>query len=198
MTCCSKIKYTKKNERERKSRILKKRAKEFGTIADGEEEPYIMMLSTMEGNLLKKHREDSCRNGRRAMEAVSMSLLKTDGYLRGIEYDFSALLNEENKALLDGLLMSFDPFTNPELYAVLEGSGGVPLPEEFKDFFEFPVKCLLKVYKSIHFWTENYGENAYFQFIEPNIGKMVGDDKKMLYTCKIGMEAAMNMGIQLP
>jgi len=43
------------------------------------------MLFPMEGNLLKIHRQNEKRNGRRVIEAIHICLLTVDGYFRFLE-----------------------------------------------------------------------------------------------------------------
>jgi len=163
-------------------RILSRMAKEFGTIKRGDEELYSFMLHPMEGNLLKLHRKNPARNERRAIEAIRMCLLKIDGYINGIEYDFSRFITDENKAFLEGLLMSFDPFTNQDVFGIASRTYDLNSPEGLKRYFATPVKCLLRIEKSIELWTGELGINGYFKFIEDQIGHLVKKDEKMDYT----------------
>lgn len=163
-------------------RISLKMAKEFGTIKRGDEDLYSFMLHPMEGNLLKLHRKDPARNGRRAIEAIHMCLLKIDGYINGIDYDFSRFIDDENKALLEGLLMSFDPFTNREIFSIASRTYDFNSSEDLRSYFENPIKCLLRIEKSIETWTEELGVNGYFDFIEDQIGHLVERDEKMDYS----------------
>ena len=116
----------------------------FGSIKKGEEDSHFPLMFPMESNLLKLHREDEKRDSRRAIEAIHICLLTIDGYLREINYDLGAFLSEENQALAHGLLMSFDPFTNPEIREVLEGSD-LDSGEAMEAYYEEPVKCLLRL-----------------------------------------------------
>lgn len=100
----------------------------------------------MESNLLKLHRQNPDRNGRHAAEAIQMSLLTVDGYLRETEYDYGRFASPENQALLHGLLMSFDPYTNPEIHEVVMKNGQA---FNAKEYFTLPVKCLIRIEKSI-------------------------------------------------
>jgi hypothetical protein len=157
-------------------------AKEFGTIKRGDEELYSFMLYPMEGNLLKLHRKDPARNGRRAIEAIHMCLLKIDGYINGINYDFSRFIDDENEVLFEGLLMSFDPFTNREVFSIASRTYDLNSSEDLRSYFENPVKCLLRIEKSIELWTGKLGVKGYFNFIEDQIGHHVARDEKMDYS----------------
>jgi hypothetical protein len=163
-------------------RISSRMAKEFGTIPKGDEELYSFMLHPMEGNLLKLHRKAPVRNGRHAIEAIHMCLLKIDGYINGIEYDFGRFITNENRAFLEGLLASFDPFTNQEIFDVANKTYDLNTSDDLRKFFETPVKCLLRIEKSIKLWTKELGANGYFKFIEDQMGHLVEKDEKMNYT----------------
>ena len=163
-------------------KISSQMAKEFGTIPKGKEEDHAYMLSAMEGNLLKLHRQDSNRTGRHAADAIRMTLLTLDGYLRQIEYDFSRFATPENLIFLQGLLMSFDPYTNKDIHEVrMEDDHAFDVKEHFK----FPVQCLLRIEKSMQLWSGEMGRNGYFIFIEEQIGQLVGRDEKMNFSLLI-------------
>jgi hypothetical protein len=166
-------------------RISSRMAKEFGTIKRGDEELYTFMLHPMEGNLLKLHRQVSSRNGRRVIEAIRMCLLKVDGYINGVEYDFGQFITDENRAFMEGLLASFDPFTNQEISNIAERTYDLNSSDDLKKYFETPVKCLLRIEKSVELWTEELGVNGFFVFIEDQIGQLVEKDEKMNYTIMI-------------
>lgn len=157
-------------------RISTRLAKEFGTIPKGQEDRYAYILSAMEGNLLKHHRQDPNCSGRRALTAIQMALLTVNGYIKQVEYDFSSHAIPENQALLYGLLMSFDPFTNKEVHEVVMGE---PNSFEAKKYFEIPIKCLLRIEKSVKLWNNNLGPNGYFTFIENHMGHLIEWDDKM-------------------
>ncbi|MDO8548822.1 MAG: hypothetical protein Q7S39_01545 [Ignavibacteria bacterium] len=166
-------------------RISSRMAKEFGTIPKGYEEQYRVLLDPMEGNLLKLHRKNPDMNGRYATEAIKMCLLKVDGYIRGVDYDFSRFVNDENQAFLNGLLASFDPFTNREIYDIVNKSNELEKTEGLKGYFKLPIKCLLRIEKSIDLWTEQYGNNGYFEFIEDQIGHLFDNTDKMNFAVRL-------------
>lgn len=169
-------------------RISSRMAKEFGTIPKGDEELYSVLLHPMEGNLLKLYRKNPDMNGRHAVEAIKMCLLKVDEYIRGVDYDFSRFVNDENQAFLNGLLASFDPFTNQEIYDIVNKSNELGTQEGLKEYFGLPIKCLLRIEKSIDFWTDQYGNNGYFQFIEDQIGHLIDDSDKMNFAVRLQEE----------
>lgn len=171
----------KKINRYNFDKISGRMAQKFGTIKKGEEEKYAIFMFPMESNLLKLHREDEKRDSRRAIEAIHICLLTIDGYMTDTQYDLSSFLSEENQALAKGLLMSFDPFTNEEIRVSLGKDHRFDSAETLKDFFEKPVKCLLRIEKSIEIWMKARGIDGYFQYIEDLMGDAVKKDTKMEY-----------------
>ncbi len=160
-------------------RISSRMAKDFGMIPKGQEDQYAFILSAMEGNLLKLHRQDPNRSGHQALTAIQMALLTVDGYIKQVEYDFSSHTTSENQDLLHGLLMSFDPFTNNEVHEVIMEDVH---SFDAKKYFEIPIKCLLRIEKSIKLWSNNLGTNGYFTFIENHMGHLIERDDKMNFT----------------
>ena len=173
-------------------KISSRMAKELGTIPGGQEEFYSLMLQPMESNLLKLHRQNPNRNGRRALEAIQMSLLTVDGYIREIVYDYARFTNPENQALQQCLLMSFDPYTNPDIY-----EGVIKNNSTFnaREYFKLPVKCLLRIEKSVHLWTKEWGYNGYFIFIEQELGYLVEQDDNMEFCIQMKADEAKNLCI---
>ena len=100
-------------------RISSNMAREFGTIKKGKEEQYSMLLLPIESNIIRANRKNGVNNGRRAMEAIKISLFTINGYLNGWEYDFGKYLTAKNKDYVDAILHAVDPFTNEELAAVV-------------------------------------------------------------------------------
>lgn len=126
--------------------------------------------------MLKLHRKDPNRTGRQALVATRMALLTIDGYIKQVEYDFSHHATTENQAFLHGFLMSFDPFTNKEIHEVLMEDASTFDP---KKYFVIPIKCLLRIEKSIELWTKKFRSNGYFNFIENHMGHLIEYDDKM-------------------
>ncbi len=173
-------------------KISSRMAQRFGSIKKGEEEEHAFTMFPMESNLLKLHRENEKRDSRRAIEAIHICLLTIDGYLSDTEYDMSLFLSEENQALAKGFLMSFDPFTNDEIREVLGESCQLDDVENLESYFEEPVKCLLRIEKSIEMWIKARGTNGYFQYIEDLMGDTIKRDTKMEYT--VPVDIATNEG----
>ncbi|MCI9601750.1 MAG: hypothetical protein HFI17_14790 [Lachnospiraceae bacterium] len=166
-------------------RISSSMQKEFGTIRQGEENTYDILLFPMEANMLKLYREKKSRNGRRAQEAVRICLFAIDSYLTGKEYDTTAVTAPESQELAHGLLMSFDPFTNAEIREAAEEQLDLNSAEGLKAYFKVPVMCLIRIEKSIELWNRQMGPEGYFLFLEENMGSMVNDDGKMNYSVLI-------------
>ena len=166
-------------------RISRDMARKFGTIKKGDEESYSFLLFPMESNLLKVNRIHQINNGRRALEATRLCLHMIDGYLNQIIYDLDEYITASNKVYLNALLMSFDPFTNDEVMALVAQQYQADSPADLEAYFKLPVMCLLRIEKSIELWTKELGVNGYFDFLETQIGITVPDDDKMNFTVQL-------------
>lgn len=164
---------TKKINRYNFDRISSRMSQKFGTIKKGDEEDHALLLFPMESNMLKLHRENGKRDSRRAIEAIHICLLTIDGYLTDTEYEFGNLMSEENDALAKGLLMSFDPFTNEEIREALDENYDLDSKEDLERYFQEPVKCLLRLEKSIEMWNKVRGNDGYFNYIEDLMGDTI-------------------------
>ena len=155
--------------------------KTFGTIKKGDEERYSFILFPMESNLLKTSRIKQINNGRRAIDAVCACLFIIDGYLNKIEYDLDQHLTDDVALFVEGLLMAFDPFVNKEILSIVNSSGMVDISsaESLYEYFKTPIKCLLRIEKSIELWTKELGASGYFTFLEKTLGNMVEKNEKM-------------------
>ena len=166
--------------------ISSKMTKKYGAMKKGDEERYSMLLFCMEGNLLKLHRDVPERNSRRAIEAISMCLLKVDGYLNELEYDVSQFSNEYNQTLCEGLLSSFDPYSNKLIQEASKNYIKLETESDRVSYFDVPVKCLLRVQKSVEHWIDALGNDGYFDFLERQMGKMVRNNNKMEFAVLSG------------
>lgn len=161
-------------------RISSFMAKTFGTLpaSKEEEEPYSKMLFLLESNLLKLHRQNPLSTDQHAIDAILMSLLTIDGYIKKIEYDYSNFVNEYNQVFHLWLLMTFDPFTNPDIHKrIIKNKDNFDQEEYFKPW----IQCLLRLEKSIRLWTKDYGKCGYFDFIEGQIGHSIKSNNKLDY-----------------
>ncbi len=172
----------KKINRYNFDRISSRMSQKFGIMKKGDEEEYALLLFPMESNMLKLHRENEKRDSRRAIEAIHICLLTVDGYLTDTEYDLGNLQSEENEALARGLLMSFDPFTNDEVRETLEETYDLSSKEDLESYFAEPVKCLLRLEKSIEFWMKTKGNDGYFNYVEDLMGDSVKSDLEMSFS----------------
>jgi len=158
-------------------KIASNMTKRFGKIKRGEEDSYTMELFTMEANLIKTHRSYSKYKSRRVIEAINLFLLKIDAYLSdGIEYDFSGQLKDGNKVFLEALQMSCDPFYNEELKSALSKDIDLEDKKTREKIFEVPVKCLLRIKKSVEMWIRELGNYGYFKFLEEQMGSKIEGD----------------------
>jgi len=124
---------------------------------------------SMESNLLKLYRNNKHITDHHTTEDIRIALLKVDGYVNSIEYDFSKVITDENKVLANALLLSFDPFTREEIFDLAEKSYDLNTAKGLKEYFELPVKCLLRIEQSVIRWSKEWGRHGYFDFIEQQI-----------------------------
>jgi hypothetical protein len=166
-------------------KIASRMTKKFGKIKRGEEDNYTMELFTIESNLIKTHRRYPDYKSRRAIEAINLFLLKIDVYLsNGIEYDFSGQLKDGNKVFLEALQMSCDPFYNEELKTALSKDIDLEDRETREKIFEIPVKCLLRIKKSVEMWIRELGNYGYFKFLEEQMGSQIKGEE-LDYTIRL-------------
>jgi len=158
-------------------KIADKMSKKFGKIKKGEEANYSLELFTMESNLLKIHRKYPKYNSRKVIEAINILLLKINGYLNDIEYDFSGQLDDANKAYLEALQTCCDPFFNEELKAVLGEDFDLTDKKTLEEFFATRVMCLIRIKESAELWNKEWGRDGYFKFLENHMGDMIESDE---------------------
>ena len=160
-------------------KISSNMAKSFGTIKIGQEEEYTMIMMPLEVNLIKMGKKTGINNGRRAIEAIKISLFTIDGYLNGWKYDFGEYLTPENQNFVEAVLMAVDPFTNGELYELLKEEYDLDSHEDLREYFAIPIKCILRVENSIQYWTTKQGASGYFEFMESHMKRTLPKDFKM-------------------
>lgn len=176
------------------NRIGSQMEREYGKIRKGEEDAHMMLLFPMEGNMLKVHRGHPESNGRRAIEAIVITLFQIQSYLSDDEYDLDSFRSEENERLVQALLMAFDPFTNSEIRTALEeASVDLGSMEALKELYGEPVRCLLKIKDSVELWSRERGVDGYFRFIENTIGAAVERDQKMNFAVAVPGLSFANM-----
>ncbi|MCL2322529.1 MAG: hypothetical protein FWC47_10575 [Oscillospiraceae bacterium] len=158
-------------------KILSKMGNEYGKIRKGDEEPFEFMLYPMESNLLKLHRINKKRDDYCAIKAIKICLFTIDEYINDVEYDLDKFMDDNTKALANGLLMAFDPFTNEDLRAVINLD--LNDKDELRKYFKDHIKCLIRIESSIEFWTKEYGASGYFMFTEDQFGAAVKRNDKM-------------------
>jgi len=162
-------------------RISSHMAKEFGVMEKNNEEAYHDMLFPMESNMVKINRIHKINNSRRVVEAVHVCLFIIGGYINKKDYDLSNFTTKENKPYVDALLMSFDPFTNKSILKNINDKYGFSSVENLRRYFDIPVKCILRIEKSVELWTKERGFSGYFDFLEETFGEAVSDDNEMSF-----------------
>jgi len=160
-------------------KIASNMSKKFGKIKVGDEEEFTTFMFPIESNLIKVSRKTGNNNGRRAVEALRISLFTINGYLNGWEYDFGEYLTNENQDFVRAVLMAIDPFTNEELYKLLKQEYDLGSPEGMLDYFAIPIKCIVRVEDSVQYWMEKNGPRGYFEFMEHHTKSALYDDFKL-------------------
>lgn len=156
-------------------KIYSQMEKEFGKMKKGEEEIYSMLLLSLEGNVLKIHREYPSSNSRRLREAIALVLFDIKEKYTGEKSDTDKFRNEDNERLEKALLMAFDPYTNRELMELLKQqlkTDGLT-QEMLKNYYKLPAMCLLRIKDSVDTWEKRSGANGYFDFIESYMGSEI-------------------------
>ena len=71
--------------------------------------------------------------------------------------------------------MAFDPYTNKEIMELLKEQFQVDMLslEQVKEYYKFPVMCLLRIKESIDTWEKYSGSDGYFDFIEGYMGREI-------------------------
>ncbi len=128
-------------------------------------------------NILRLYQKKRDFTGYDLREAIQMTLLTINGYLSDIDYDFNAVLNDNNQVLTETLLMSFDLFTRVEIMDRIKDSYPLDTIKARKKYFARPVKCLLRIEQSIALWTEEWGPHGYFEYIEHHLDPIAGLQK---------------------
>ena len=146
----------------------------------------------MEGNVLKIHRKFPESNSRRMRVAIALALFEVKGKLLWGKYDTSSFRNEENESLEKALLMAFDPYTNEEIMKLLKERLQVDDLSlgQIKEYYKFPVMCLLRIKESIDTLEKHSGSNGYFDYIEKYMGRNItGEDMKfsIMSSCVLDM-----------
>ena len=108
-------------------------------------------------------------------EAIALALFDVKVNYSGEEYDTGKFRNRENEMLERALLMAFDPYTNHEIMELLKEQFHVDMlsQEQVKEYYKFPVMCLLRIKESIDTWEKRSGSDGYFDFIEGYMGREI-------------------------
>ncbi|MDR1531128.1 MAG: hypothetical protein LBS62_02920 [Clostridiales bacterium] len=153
--------------------IGSKLSKSFGSIKKGNESDFIDCLMPMEYNLLKANRHCGVNNGRRVIEALRVCMLITDGRFNQLEYDLDKYITKDNSGYIQALLLTYDPFTNKKIHKIFMRKYDINSIDDLKAFYTVPIKCLVRLEKSVDFWTAERGPEGYFNFLEAQTGKAV-------------------------
>jgi len=160
--------------------ITRQMERQYGKMRKGEEEYYTMLLFPMESNLLKIWRKYPDSNSRRLGEAILLVLYAIKNNTDAEKADTGKFETTANVRLRDALLAAFDPFSNEEIREVVDID--IEDKEKLKEYYQIPVKCILRIKDSVEHWGNERGSNGYFEFLEEWIGRDVPNDDKMNYS----------------
>ena len=150
-------------------RISSKMKKEFGSIPKGDEQSRVLELMVMEKVLLNAYLNNPEVNSRRAKEAISICLLKANGYINSVTYDFQGVVHKDAASIAEILSKTFIPYENEELFVALKDTYDFESSDELKKYFKAPIQCLIRIYESVEFWEKNSGVYGYFEFIKTQL-----------------------------
>ncbi len=155
--------------------IARRMERTYGTISKEDQEKYMQLLMSLEGNMFFAHQEVHASSVD-AQYAVLMALYYIRDRMEGTETDLERFETHKNLALKHALLLSFDPFTSEEIAPVLEKAGyeNWKDAEFLKTYYPPYIRALLKLYSSIELWNRELGSNGYFQFLTASMGKNFG------------------------
>lgn len=111
----------------------------------------------------------------KCVETFALALFDVKGNCSGEKYDTDSFRNKENERLEKALLMAFDPYTNKEIMELLKEQFQMDMLslEQVKEYYKFPVMCLLRIKESIDTWEKHSGSDGYFDFIEGYMGREI-------------------------
>jgi hypothetical protein len=165
---------------------LSRMKSDFGSIQRGQEDEYTFELFTMEETLLKFHKKNPNINGNHALNAIRICLLKANGYLNDITFEYSSLVDPVTLELGNRLAQTFIPFENKNMLAVIEKTFDIQSKEGLGDFFSTPIKCLIRIASSVEFWEKQRGTGGYFKFLYEQIAPTINfeDDEVNFFVKK--------------
>ena len=153
-------------------KIVLKMQKKFGTITEREEDKFNYELCTLEIHILQQHMEKQLKD-RQVIEALKLVLFKVEGYINDEKYEFEQLIDRESMELAEIIAKLFIPFEDKILEAELIKIYDLCSEADLVKLFELPVKCILKIVKSVERWSKWNGSNGYLIFINDQFGTLL-------------------------
>lgn len=154
-------------------KIVSTLQKKVGNLTENEENRYNYELCTLEMHILQQHMEKELMD-RQVMEALKLVLFKVEGYLNNVEYEFEQLLDIESVELAEVIARLFIPFEEEILKVELSKKYDLNNKVCLSELFELPVKCILKIMKSVESWRKWSGSNGYLNFIKEQLNQLIG------------------------
>jgi hypothetical protein len=118
--------------------------REYGSI-DNQDllKKYSKMLCALELNILKVKADNPDMNSGRVLEALKIELLRIDGYIRGVCYDYRRVTNEENKKVCQALSYAYDHHSNKKIYYIVCEHYKELNKEANKEIYKVPALCIM-------------------------------------------------------
>lgn len=145
-------------------RIISRAKKEYGIIPKGTEDDYNPQLDYIEHFIYKIY-ESIPITDTSLRTVIEIVLYDVKTVVEKTEYDYSKIVTKEEISFAQSLRTIFDPMCNENIKNLLKNVD-LNKTEDLKKLYEFPVKCLLRIYDSIEFWNKFYGKNGYYRMLE--------------------------------
>lgn len=155
--------------------IVSKTKKEINPISRGQEEEFYFDYLALVEIQVHKFQLKYDLKGRQVMEILRIVLFDIKSILDQQEYDYTNWEEDHYRECADSIETLFLPEKNPDLKNKLKQMLCLT-----KEYFEMARKCIVRVHESVEQWTEDFGADGYFHFIEPFFGTEIQTDLEFL------------------
>ena len=91
---------------------------------------------------------------------IEMIIYDLKSFIDNIDYNYQNIQDKKLIRFSKTLQKWFNSYVNKDITLTEEGYNNL------KDVFTLPIKCLLRIYDSIEFWHDRYGNNGYYRMLE--------------------------------
>lgn len=138
--------------------------KEFKLINKGTEEFYNPQLNNMEHYIYNEYERIPISDNS-LKTVIEIIIAKVRSKINDFNYDFSEVATKEELTFAEGLMHYFDPFKNKDILDSLKNID-INNPNDLQKLYNLPIACLIRIYDSIDFWHQKYGNNGYYRMLE--------------------------------